>query len=66
MASVEQLLCGNCDNPIEEHFNYCPNCGEKISKKRCCACNGSGYYDSVDRHGNSVKCCSCGGTGYEE
>jgi len=31
MNSTEQLLCGNCDNPIEEHFNYCPNCGEKIN-----------------------------------
>ncbi len=30
MNSVEQLLCGNCGNPIEEHFNYCHNCGEKI------------------------------------
>ena len=33
MNSVEQLLCGNCENPIEEHFNYCPNCGEKIGKE---------------------------------
>ena len=33
MNSVEQLFCGICENPIEELFNYCPNCGEKIGKE---------------------------------
>ena len=31
MNSAEQLLW--CENPIEEHFSYCPNYGENKSKK---------------------------------
>lgn len=67
MASIKQLLCGNCENPIEEHFNYCPHCGESIATDLICsACNGSGWYDSVDKDGNNIKCGACNGKGYAD
>lgn len=35
-------------------------------KKACIACNGSGYYDSLDSEGNVMICGSCGGTGIDK
>lgn len=29
----------------------------------CVACNGSGWYDNTDHHGNSIPCGGCEGTG---
>ena len=46
----------------KEHFD------KFVYKKKlvkCGACNGSGYYDNTDRHGNSIKCGCCNGTGKE-
>ena len=34
-------------------------------KKRCVACNGSGWYDNCDKNGNPIPCGACNGTGYE-
>lgn len=31
--------------------------------ENCIACNGSGYYDSLDKNGNSIKCDNCNGLG---
>lgn len=31
--------------------------------KTCTACNGSGYYDRLDKNGNGIKCDNCNGTG---
>lgn len=36
-----------------------------IKKRKCAACNGSGYYDSADEHGHPIFCDSCNGSGYE-
>lgn len=33
--------------------------------RRCTACNGSGYYDTTDRHGRTPTCGACNGTGKE-
>ena len=29
----------------------------------CSACSGSGWYDSLDAHGNNVRCSACDGCG---
>lgn len=35
-------------------------------KRRCVACNGTGYYDAYDKKGNLIPCSACGGTGIEQ
>jgi DnaJ-class molecular chaperone len=34
-------------------------------QRKCGACNGSGWYDSCDKKGNSIPCGVCEGTGKE-
>lgn len=43
-----------------EHYN---NFVYKVKMVMCIACNGSGYYDSLDRRGNNIVCSSCDGLG---
>jgi len=38
----------------------------EIVEERCCACNGSGWYDNLDRWGRHIKCGACRGTGKYE
>jgi DnaJ-class molecular chaperone len=37
----------------------------KWKLKECVACNGSGWYDSCDKYGDSIPCGACEGTGKE-
>jgi len=43
---------------IKEYF-----LNTEIVEERCCACNGSGWYDNLDRYGRHIKCGACKGTG---
>ena len=58
----EGFICLDCNNEMslrEITFKE-----SKIkSKKKCTACNGSGWYDSCDKKGSPIPCGGCNGTG---
>lgn len=37
----------------------------KYQPVKCYACNGSGWYDAVDKKGRGIRCGACEGTGME-
>ena len=54
------FMCPWCK--VEQFANWIA--GEQVKKEMpCSACSGSGWYDSCDKHGNSIKCSACRGTG---
>jgi len=32
-TATPKLICGNCDTPLDEDWEFCPMCGYKIDKQ---------------------------------
>jgi hypothetical protein len=71
------LKLNDLDNPINHKPFMCPWCKvehfatwiteEQVKEEiPCSACDGSGWYDSCDKHGNPIKCSACRGTGIKQ
>lgn len=52
---------------LEEFDNFYDSAIESMNQERkeirCSACNGSGWYDNCDKHGNPIPCGACNRTG---